>query len=171
MQNAVSNVQQHKKHRQQERGSHHSRLQLLPHLRASGMSKGSFCRTRFDPLFIPCLGHGQTMAERGGSCQGWWSLELRSRSCTAGGFHVVSPLSLIGGGRKGQTPVIWGQCHARITAQLSDQVSASSELWQRTLTFCKQPRAVNKCKRLHSIKIGAILTLVDFVFTTLHYSF
>lgn len=41
---------------------------------------------------------------------------------------------------------------------------------------CKQPRAVNKCERLCSIKIGTCLTLVgfsfvDLVFTPLHYSF
>lgn len=41
---------------------------------------------------------------------------------------------------------------------------------------CKQPKAVNKCKHLRSIKIRTHLTLVDFgfvdlVFTPLHYSF
>lgn len=40
---------------------------------------------------------------------------------------------------------------------------------------CKQPKAVNKCKHLRSIKIRMHLTLVDFgfvdlVFTLLHYS-
>lgn len=52
----------HQKHRRREQGSHHSRLQLLPHITASDTSNGSFCRTRFYPLPSQCLGHRQARA-------------------------------------------------------------------------------------------------------------
>lgn len=59
--------------------------------------------------------------------------------------------------------------HASIPAQLSDQVSASPELWQRTGTVCKQPRAVNKRERLHSIRIWARLLILVLLIQFLHH--
>lgn len=134
-----------------------------------------FLQQPFNPFFSHSLGKGQSMAVLRPE------QEVGTGAGGAQGCRAVCPISPVRADRRGQTLSVWtcqsvSLCPASIPAQLSDQVSASPEPWQRTRRVCKQPRAVNKRKNSHSIEIQTRLAPVDFgfvdlVFKPLHCSF